>query len=343
MIRRAKTIYGLPSQWKKAGITMARYLRFAATALLLALAVPAKAEDEIRVGITGNSLGFSSWFLAEDGGIFKRNGLSAKFVFLSADAVPAALVTGGIQGTPLTESVMHAQFAGYAVRDVALLEAKPVYQLLARSGIGSIKDLKGKTIIASPPKSLPTLILKYVIEQDGLDPDKDVKILGIGAIAARQTLLLSGQGDAIIESTTSALQLREKLPEVHVLTSEAVMPSLLADGVGTSVDLIERNPDLVMRMVHALAQANAETRAHPDWAAKLLEERMKMPGAGRQLADVLIAAFPEHLTPTKALYAAEAAFMSHTGGETVTAEKVEAAWNTRFSKAIDAEMAKAKR
>lgn len=324
---------------------MARHLRNSSAALFLVLAVqaaPASAEEtEIRVGITGNSLGFSSWFLAEDGGIFKRNGLSAKFVFLSADAVPAALVTGGIQGTPLTESVMHAQFAGYAVRDVALLEAKPVYELLARPGIATMQALKGKTIIGSPSKSLPTLILKFVLEQGGVDPEKDVKILGIGAIAARQTLLLSGQGDAIIESTTSALQLREKMPEIHVLKSEADMPSGLADGLGTSVDLIEKNPDLITRMVRSLAQANAETRAHPEWAAKLLEERMKMPGAGKQLADVLINAFPEHLTPTKALYAAEATFMSHTGSEPVSADKVEAAWDTRFSKAIDAEMAKA--
>jgi ABC-type nitrate/sulfonate/bicarbonate transport system substrate-binding protein len=238
---------------------------------------------------------------------------------------------------------MHAQFAGYAVRDVALLEAKPVYQLLARKGIATMADLKGKTVIGSPPKSLPTLILKYVLERSGIDPEKDVKILGIGAIAARQTLLLSGQGDAIIESTTSALQLREKMPDVHVLKSEADMPDGLADGVGTSVELIEKNPDLVTRMVRALAQANAEARAHPDWAAKLLEERMKMPGHGRQLADVLIAAFPAHLTPTKALYAAEAMFMTRTGTEPVSAEKVEAAWDTRFSKAIDAEMAKAAR
>jgi NitT/TauT family transport system substrate-binding protein len=317
-----------------------RGLRVGASLLGLSLlAAPAAAETEIRVGITGNSLGFASWFLADDGGIFARNGIAAKFVFLSADAVPAALLSGGIQGTPLTESIMHAQFAGYAVRDVALTVSRPVYEVLARPGIASFQDLKGKTVIASPPKSLPTLILKYLIERAGLVPDQDVKILSIGAITARQTLILSGNGDAIIESTTSALQLREKLPDMHVLKGEADMPEQLSDGVAVSVDLIEKDPDLVMRMVRSLALANAETRAHPQWAAELLATRMGMPKHGMELAQVLIGSFPAQLTPTDALYAAEAAFMSRAAAAPVTPQQVAAAWDTRFSTAIDGEMA----
>ncbi len=306
---------------------------------LIYLAPPAAAEDAIQVGITGNSLGFSSWFLAADGGIFKHYGIGAKFVFLSADAVPAALITDGIQGTPLTESVMQAKFAGYGVRDVALLVSRSVYELLARRGITTIQDLKGKTVIASPPRSLPTLILKYLIEQGGLVPGVDVKILSIGSIATRQTLMLSGNGDAIIESSTTALQLRAKLPRVHILKSEAEMPAQLSDGVGTSVALIEKNPDLVMRMVRALAAANDEARAHPEWAAGLLAQRFQMPTAGKEMASILIKAFPERLTPTAELYAAEAAFMSRSSPTPVTAAMVASAWDTRFSTATDREAA----
>jgi ABC-type nitrate/sulfonate/bicarbonate transport system substrate-binding protein len=131
------------------------------------------------------------------------------------------------------------------------------------------------------------------------------------------------------------------VPEVRVLKSEADMPEQLADGVGTSVDLIDKDPDLVTRMVRALGQANAEARARPDWAGALLEKRMEMPGAGKQLASVLIQAFPVRLTPTPALYAAEANFMSRSSTTPVTPETVAAAWDTRFSTAIDREMTSA--
>jgi hypothetical protein len=94
-----------------------------------------------------------------------------------------------------------------------------------------------------------------------------------------------------------------------------------------------------MAMVRSLAIANAKARADPEWAAKLLAKRIEMPTAGKELANILIQSFPEQLTPTAALYAAEAAFMSRGQTTPVTPETVAAAWDTRFSTAIDSEMA----
>jgi ABC-type nitrate/sulfonate/bicarbonate transport system substrate-binding protein len=306
---------------------------------LCALASQAAAQTDIRVGFPGNSLGFGAWFLAADGGIFARNGINAEFVFLAANAVPAALTTGGIQATPLTETVIDAAAHGFAVRDVALTQERSVYQLQARGDITTVQALKGKTIVASPPRALPAQLARYFLKEAGLDAGQDVKLLAVGSQASRMTMVLTGNGDAIIQSTTLALQLREQLPGVHVLKRETDMPMQLADGVATSVELIEKNPDLVRRMVRSVGQANAKARAEPDWAAELLAKRLKMPAHGKELASVLISAMPDRLTPTRAHYEAEAAFKAADGNDLLTAAQIESAWDTRFSIEIDRELA----
>ena len=53
--------------------------------------------------------------------MFARNGIEAKFVYLAGDAVPAALVTGGIQATPLIETVMHANTAAIRVLEIIFI------------------------------------------------------------------------------------------------------------------------------------------------------------------------------------------------------------------------------
>ncbi len=120
------------------------------------------------------------------------------------------------------------------------------------------------------------------------------------------------------------------------------MPTQLADGMGTSVDLIEKKPDLVRKMVRALAQADAKARANPDWAAKILAKRLKMPNHGKELAEALIAAMPDGVTPAPQLYADDAAFISSNAKKPVTTAQVKATWDTRFAVEIDREMAKAK-
>jgi NitT/TauT family transport system substrate-binding protein len=51
-----------------------------------------------------------------------------------------------------------------------------LYLLERGNTINSIEDLRGKTIYMSGVGSTPEYILRYVLEQNGLDPDADVTI-----------------------------------------------------------------------------------------------------------------------------------------------------------------------
>ena len=51
-----------------------------------------------------------------------------------------------------------------------------LYMVEKGDTIQSIKDLRGKTIYAPNPGSTPEYVLRYVLKENGIDPDKDVKL-----------------------------------------------------------------------------------------------------------------------------------------------------------------------
>lgn len=322
-----------------AGLALALVALASAVAASAQTRTPGASLTHVDVGVPGDSLDFGSWFLAKQDGAFRRNGLDVKFVYLSSDVIPAALLAGSIQATPLIGTVMQAGLAGSHVKAVANLVTRPVYELVARRSIASMRDLKGKTAVAGPPKALPTLLLRYFLDRAGLAPDHDVTILYIGAIAARRTLMASGRGDAIVESTKGALQLRQALPDLHPLLVEADMPELLAEGVGASEEVLAAAPAVITNLVRALAQSNEDARKSPARAAALLAAYMKMPNDGKVLAAALTAAFSDRLTPSRRLYEAEAKFLSMAGGTPVTAEQIMSCWDPRIAEQIDRELA----
>jgi hypothetical protein len=61
-------------------------------------------------------------------------------------------------------------------------------------------------------------------DQGGLDPSADVKLLLVGAVAARQTLMQAGRANAIIEYAKSGPQFEQKTKSLHTLIRSPVMP-----------------------------------------------------------------------------------------------------------------------
>ena len=63
------------------------------------------------------------------------------------------------------------------VRLAALNTAGVLYILENGNSINSIDDLKGKTIYAVGQGSNPEYVLKFILSQNGIDPDKDVELV----------------------------------------------------------------------------------------------------------------------------------------------------------------------
>lgn len=299
----------------------------------------AKAADAdsnvLKIGVPGDSLGFATFFLARELRYFADEGLDASFIYLTGNTIPGALVSGDIQATPLIGSVTRSRLAGYKVVNVALLLTKPPYKVLVRENIKSMSDLKNKTIVTSPPKATPALLLKYLLNASDLVPDKDVTLLYVGSQATRRTLMHGGRADGIIDSVTGTLELNHKMKGLRVLIPPSEMPVQLLDGVGMSAEVAMNRPDYVRKVVRAVAKANAFARKNPEKTGELLGNYMKKPQFSKELGEAFIASLPDSIIPTQELYEAEAKFVSAATGKPVSSQAIQSTWDVEIARDIE--------
>ena len=87
---------------------------------------------------------------------------------------------------------------GLPLKIVAYSFKQPLFYLLAQPAITSIKELKGKKIAVSSPQDTGGLAAKAAIQTAGLDPERDVTYISIGAASVRFAAMEVGSVEAAI-------------------------------------------------------------------------------------------------------------------------------------------------
>ena len=134
------------------------------------------------------------------------------------------------------------------------------------------KTLKGKEILGFRPGSTPLLYFEAAMRQNGIDPQKDVKLVNNVAIPARVGSWLAGQNQygIFIEPDAAQLELDGK---AHFMASigETIGPADYTAFMATD-KYIRENPEAIQSWTNAIAKAMKWTEAAaPAEIAKALE------------------------------------------------------------------------
>lgn len=115
-------------------------------------------------------------FVAYEKGFFKEEGLDVTLVQQNFETLKTGIATGKVDGTIGNFSWFKPIEQGFDVKLTGGLHAGCI-QLVVPSGsaIGSIQDLKGKTIGVERIGGGPQITLSITLKQNGIDPDKDVQ------------------------------------------------------------------------------------------------------------------------------------------------------------------------
>ena len=191
---------------------MNRYRLITLTAAFCALlsAQPPASTQELRRIHYGTSISISHLpvWVAKDAGFFAKKGLNVEPVQIRG----GALITMGIMSGQLqfsgagAESVVAARIEG---GDVVLLACpsnlEPIY-LITRPEIKSAAELKGKSSAVTRLGSSTHFYLRAALRNVGLDSEKDITILQLGAGPEMATALESGR------IAVAALNVRYAIP-----------------------------------------------------------------------------------------------------------------------------------
>jgi NitT/TauT family transport system substrate-binding protein len=163
---------------------------------LIAMAAPAAAQDtKVAIGISGWT-GFAPLTLANEAGIFKKNGLDVTIKKIPQASRHLAILSGDIQCAATTVETWIAWNAnGVATKQIFQLDKSyGADGMVVKNGIEKIADLKGKTVAASAPGTAPYFTLAWFLKKNGMSI-KDVTVVNMEPGPAAQAFI-AGNNDA---------------------------------------------------------------------------------------------------------------------------------------------------
>lgn len=155
----------------------------------------ARGQEKIRLSHSALEGSNAVWYLAQDRGLYKKNGLDADLVFIpSTTTSVSSLVAGDVQVANASGGgVASAVVAGADLVLVACYVNSLPYELVVHESVKSAEDLKGKTIGISRLGSASDVAARALIRGLGLEPDKHVLIMQVGGPAERAASFRTGR------------------------------------------------------------------------------------------------------------------------------------------------------
>jgi NitT/TauT family transport system substrate-binding protein len=141
-----------------------------------------------------------------------------------------------------------------------------------------IRALKGLTIATSPPGSSSNATLRYLVEQYGLDPDKDLSIVPVNDPSAIVAGIRQGQYDgsffgvgiADVNIADDSGELWVSLPRGDVESFNDLVGVVLI----TTEKYLAENPEAVAAVHASLADAQQRVVDDPEEVGKVLQEKV---------------------------------------------------------------------
>ena len=265
-----------------------RHSRIATFILLIALFT---ATNHAAGQLTSVKIGHNAFtdeivfYLGRDVGIFKKHGIHLELIYIPGGSLSVQALIGNsldmllAGGTPLVYAVLK----GADLKYIAGLNNRMPYVLVARDGINTAEQLRGKKIGISRFGSNTDFVVKLAATQMGLNPKRDIQIIQVGGPDARVVALKNGVVDATV--LTPELTLLGRKLGYHTLYDLVEKEvEYLQIGVAARADYLKSQSDTARRVTRAYLESIQYYVSHREEAIKKSMQLLKLDD--RQPAEV---------------------------------------------------------
>jgi NitT/TauT family transport system substrate-binding protein len=233
------------------------------------------AQSKVRLAHSALEGSNAVWYVAQDRGFYKKNGLDAELLFIpSTTTSVSSLLAGDVHVANASGGgVASAVVAGADLVMVSCYLNSLPYELIVHESIKTPEDLKGKSLGISRVGSASDVAARALVRGLGLEPDKQVPIMQVGGPTERAASFRTGR-IAGFPSPPGIIHLTQGMP-FRVLISTAdfqnrfEFPYICA---ATSKAYLTRQRDTVKRVLMAHIEATHFFKTRKDETKKIISK-----------------------------------------------------------------------
>jgi NitT/TauT family transport system substrate-binding protein len=258
--------------------------------LLWGLVNSAAGADKVRVAFSAVSPTQGVLWVADVGGLFKKNDLNAEIIYTRAAI--ETLVAGEVDFAQMTGALMSsARLQGADPVMIAGVQDTLEDRLIARPNIKSVEELKGKRIGVFRFGSASHLRFLYVLSRFGFS-ERDVTLLQVGDTPERLIALSGGSIDATLLSPPDHFEALRLGGKVLLNLRDFHVP-FQGTGLVTTQRLLVKRRDIARRFLKSYVDAIHVVKTNPETSKKAFakyrqtKEEKRLEDAYQALRDIV--------------------------------------------------------
>ena len=244
--------------------------------LSMSLAHPGLAQERMRIAWAGSTPSNTPIWVADQKGFFKKNGLQAEVIAISASTIVIqALLTGEVDFIIApSATLVSSRLAGADTIMVSTNLPQFIDHIVSVGDITKVEQLKGKTGGVNRLGTTSDMTLRLALRRFGIDPEKDAKIIATGENPARLAALSRNitqftlLGEPLVREA-------EKLGFRDLVDIGTLNIAYHVNAVVTREKTVKERRPLVLKVVRAFTEALHFIKTNKEETKALIAKNLK--------------------------------------------------------------------
>jgi len=230
--------------------------------------------ERVRIGYSVGGLIPFPLIVAKENRFFEQAGFDVELINVPPSIAVTALVSGDIQYVIFAGTTLNAAVRGLPVKLVMVYNDRPLFSLMSKPEIRTIKDLKGKVLGVATLTSGESFLSRRFIKDAGIDVDKEMTLRVIGNTPDRLQALRAGVVDATTLTTPVDI-IAERLGLRRLAFMGDTLESING-GFGVSDRWLQQRPDQIKKMIAVAFRGMAHARAQRQESIALIMSKWRL-------------------------------------------------------------------
>ena len=210
--------------------------------------------DKALITHQSESIGIAPLVYGVEKGFYRREGVDLQFRMLRSDlAVSAIIGSREVDYMYGAGTAFRAGAKGLPIRILSHDIKSVLHYLMVPPSIQSAKDLKGKKVAIGSLGGTNMAAAKASIKALGLDADKDVTYIVIGAASIRMAAMETGSVQASMMPSPWNVRMKQKGFKEMMFAGDVISDPL--NGIVTSKEKLDKNPEQVKKVLRGFLRA----------------------------------------------------------------------------------------
>jgi NitT/TauT family transport system substrate-binding protein len=237
--------------------------------------VSAQIAERAIIAHTSESISLAPLLYGIEKGFYRKEGIDLEFRILRTDLASAAMVgSREVDYMYSAGTALRVAARGLPIKVVAYTLKNILFYLMAQPNLKTIPQLRNKKNAVALPLDTGGLAAKATLRTFGLDPEKDVTYIAIGAASTRLAAMGAGSVEGAIMPVPWNIRMKQmSFTELAFAGSYRKEP---LTGFSASFEKLEKNPQQVKRVLRGLLRSMRSFRQDQKAAVEFIARRFRL-------------------------------------------------------------------